>query len=92
MTDWSESLKALVLELAANPKTTAVAAASSAGIGTVAALDIIRGATAAMAVGAGVMASLSLARYHRANERNMRLKNLMLEQQLRDAGIDPGKE
>ena len=55
-------------------------------------MDIIRGAFALAAIAASVIATLALARFHIAGERNERLKNKLLKKQLSDLGIDPEAE
>lgn len=92
MTNFYDGWPQMVSDVMASPKTTAVVASSTSALGVAAAIDLIHGTLAILAVGAGVVASLALARYHLANERNMRLQNKLLEQRVRDAGLDPDAE
>lgn len=92
MTGWSEELRAFVVELMTSPKTTVVAASTSAALGAASALDLIRGVFAVVAIGSSVLATLALARFHRAGERSEKLRAKVLEQQLRDMGVDPNVE
>lgn len=92
MTNFYDGWPQMVSDVMASPKTTAVVASSTSALGVAAAIDLIHGTLAILAVGAGVVASLALARWHMANERNMRLQNKLLEQRVRDAGLDPDAE
>lgn len=88
--NWSDDLKSLLLDLIANNRTTATGAAASASVafGAVGLLEIINKALAFGAMAAGIYCTMALARYHRANARNMALKNLQMKKDLQDAGID----
>lgn len=90
--NWNEELRSIVAELMASPKTTAAAAGTSATLGAAGIMDIIHGAFALGAIAASVIATMALARFHIASERNERLKNKLLRKQLMDQGIDPEAE
>lgn len=96
MTGWSADLTAFVGELMTSPKTTTaatgVAAGTSAALGAATALDWIHGLAAIMAIGASVIATLALARFHQAGTRSEKLRALVLEAQLREMGVDPKVE
>ncbi len=94
MTGWSADLQAFVAELVTSHKTstTAVSAGTSAALGAATALDWIHGVAAIAAIAASVIATLALARFHRAGERSEKLRALILEKQLRDMGVDPKVE
>lgn len=92
MTNFFDGWQQVATDIAASPKTTAVVASGTSALGISAAMDLIHGTLAVLAVGAGILASLALARYHLTNERNMRLQNKLLEQQLRDKGLDPAED
>lgn len=89
---WRDELQAIAGDLMTSPKTTAAAASVTASLGAATAMDIIRGAFALAAIAASVIATLALARFHIAGERNERLKNKLLKKQLSDLGIDPEAE
>ena len=92
MTNFFDGWQQLISDALASLKTTAVIAYGTSALGAAAAFDLIHGTMSVIAMGAGVLVSLSVARWHRANERNMRLQNKLLEQRVRDAGLDPDAE
>lgn len=91
--NWNEDLHNFVMELIANNRTVATGAAATASVtfGAVGLLEIINKALAFGAMAAGIYCTMALARYHRANARNMALKSLELEQKLQEAGVDTSK-
>lgn len=91
--NWNDDLKNIVLALVENNRTAATGAAASASVafGAVGLLEIINKGLAFIAMAAGIYCTMALARYHRANARNMALKSLEIEQKLKDAGIDTSK-
>lgn len=89
---WSDELQTIAGEVMTSPKTTAAVAGTSATLGAAGAMDIIHGTFALLAIAASVVATLALARFHMAGEKNERLKNKLLKKQLADLGIDPEAE
>lgn len=92
MTTWNDALREFVISQLATVKVTGAVGGGTAGLGVAGMMGLIHGVLSIIAIGAGVAATILLARYHITNERTSRLKNKMLEKQLRDAGIDPDIE
>lgn len=92
MTTWSDALREFAIAQMTTLKVTGAVVGGTAGLGAAGVMGLIHGVLSIMAIGAGVAATILLARYHITNERTSRLKNKMLEKQLRDAGIDPDIE
>ena len=92
MTHWSDALREFAENQMMTPKVTGAIAGGTAALGTAGIMGLIHDLLSVGAIGAGVAATILLARYHITNERTARLKNKMLEKQLRDAGIDPDIE
>ncbi|MBV8061447.1 MAG: hypothetical protein JO253_08010 [Alphaproteobacteria bacterium] len=86
---WSAELQNIAEAIMNTHKVTGAIAGATAALGTAGLLDLIHGTLSLCAIGAAVIATLALARYHRANEQNLKLKNKLLRQDLLDRGIDP---
>jgi len=81
MTDFGNSLTSFVAEILTEHKTgiTGAAAGASAAVGAAGLLDIVHTGLSLLAIGAAVICTLALARYHRANERKMNAERELLE-------------
>jgi hypothetical protein len=84
MTDSVDSLLTFAAEILTEHKTsiTGVAAGTSAAVGAAGLLDLIHTGLSLLAIGAAVICTLALARYHRANERKMDAERELLELEL----------
>lgn len=81
MTDSASSLTNFAAEILTEHKTgiTGAAAGASAAVGAAGLLDLIHTGLSLLAIGAAVICTLALARYHRANERKMNAERELLE-------------
>lgn len=81
MTDSVSSFSTFVAEILTEHKTgiTGVAATASAAAGAAGLLEIIHTGLSLLAIGAAVICTLALARYHRANERKLIAERELLE-------------
>lgn len=81
MTDSANSLATFAAEILTEHKTgiTGAAAGASAAVGAAGLLDMIHTGLSLLAIGAAVICTLALARYHRANERKMNAERELLE-------------
>lgn len=84
MTESESSLTSFVAQILADNKTavTGAAAGTSAALGAAGLLELISKGMSLLAVGAAVICTLMLARYHRANERKLIAERELLELQL----------
>lgn len=85
----SDELRSIIADVLTSPKTTAVVGGTSAALGAAGLMDLIHTTLSLGAIAAGLIATLALARFHRANERNLRLRNQILRQEMIDKGITP---
>jgi len=85
----SDELRSIIADILISPKTTAVVGGTSAALGAAGLMDLVHTTLSLGAIAAGLIATLALARYHRANERNLRLRNQILMQEMLDRGIKP---
>lgn len=81
MTDSASNLTAFAAEILTEHKTgvTGVAATASAAVGAAGLLDLVHTGLSLLAIGAAVICTLALARYHRANERKLIAERELLE-------------
>lgn len=95
MTESETSFATFVTGLLSDHKTsiTGAAAGASAALGAAGLLDLISKGMSLLAVGAAVICTLMLARYHRANERKMSAERdlLIAERELLDIQIQREK-
>lgn len=84
MINSDNSFVSFAAEILADHKTsiTGAAAGTSAALGAAGLLDLIGKGLSLLAVGAAVICTLMLARYHRANERKMNAERELLEIEL----------
>jgi putative intracellular protease/amidase len=85
----SDELRNIIADILTSPKTTAAVGGTTAALGAAGLMDLIHTTLSLGAIAAGLLATLALARYHRANERNLRLRNQMLVQEMIDKGMTP---
>jgi len=85
----NDDLRSIIADILTSPKTTAVVGGTSAALGAAGLMELIHTTLSLGAIAAGLIATLALARYHRANERNLRLRNQILVQEMLDKGITP---
>lgn len=81
MTDSANIFSTFATEILTEHKTgiTGVAATASAAVGAAGLLDLIHTGLSLLAIGAAVICTLALARYHRANERKLIAERELLE-------------
>ncbi len=89
MTILSEESQNIIDAILTSPKTTGMVAGATTALATARLVDLIHTTLSLFAIAAGLIATLALARYHRANERNLRLKNQLLLKELEEKGIVP---
>lgn len=85
----SDELRSIIADILTSPKTTATVGGTTAALGAAGLMELIHTTLSLGAIAAGLIATLALARYHRANERNLRLRNQILMQEMIDKGIKP---
>lgn len=84
MTTFGHSLSTFAAETLTEHKTsiTAATASAAAAMGAAGLLDLVRVGLSLLSIGAAVVCTLALARYHRANERKMNAERELLELEL----------
>lgn len=84
MTNSATSFGSFVTEMLTEHKTsvTGVTASAAAAVGAAGLLDLVRVGLSLLSIGAAVICTLALARYHRANERKMNAERELLELEL----------
>lgn len=84
MTDSVNSFASFATEMLTDHKTsiTGLTASAAAAVGAAGLLDVVRVGLSLMSIGAAVICTLALARYHRANERKMDAERALLEIEL----------
>lgn len=87
-----DGLQSTLHEVASNPKVATAVSVTTATLGAASFADLIQGFLSCVAIAAGVIATILLARVHWVTGKNRDLENKILRKQAENLGIDLSKE